>query len=139
MQENNKLKKEIHELRLARDKLSSAEKVIANFVTSASIMETAVDVREREMRKGFNGVSEAMAKVEDHLAEMVKFSNATTDVAGRIVQSANDDRQLRLTRAEKRGLQRLYENAKSGREVAGAIHEKLSFTRKARGRPRASI
>ena len=139
MQENNKLKKEIHELRLARDKLSSAEKVIASFVISASIMETAIDVREGEMRKGFNAVSEAMTKVEDHLAEMVKFSNVTTDVTGRIVQSANDDHQLQLTRAEEQGLQHLYENAKPGRDVAGAIHAKLSFTPKARGRPRASI
>ena len=132
-EENKALKKEIHQLRLARNKISSADKVISHFVASASIMETVVDVRETEMRQGLNSLSEAMHKIQDHLAEMIKFSNTTTDVVGGIPQSTVNKH---LSRSEAGRLERLYENAKPGPEVAQVIHEKLTFTPKARGRPR---
>ncbi len=136
IEENKKLKKEIHQLRLVNHKIASADKVIFRFVTSASIMETAVDVRYNELRKGLNTMSQAVNKVQDQLAEMVNFSNATTDVVCRITQSAGEDADLDLNKAEEGRIRRLYENAKPGKEVAEVIHEKLSFTPKTRGRPR---
>lgn len=135
-EEIKKLRTENHQLRLARDKVLTADKLIANFVTSASIMETAADVRENEMRKGLNSVSEAVTIVQDRLAEMVRYSNSTTDVICRIIHSAGEDPELHLSKAEGKRLQRLYENAKPEKEVAEVLQEKLSFTPKARGRPR---
>jgi hypothetical protein len=135
-EEIEKLKTENHQLRLAHDKVLTADKVIANFVTSASIMETAADVRENEMRKGLNSMSEAVTMVQEQLAEMIRYSNSTTDVISRIIHSAGEDPDLHLSKAEGKRLQRLYENAKPEKEVAKVLQEKLSFTPKIRGRPR---
>lgn len=133
-EENKKLKIENHQLRLARDKVSKADKVISNFVTSASIMETAADVREIEMRKGLNSMSEAVTMVQNRLAEMIKYSNSTTDIICRIIHGAGNDPEIHLSKAEGRRLQRLYENAKPEKEVSEVLQEKLSFTPKARGK-----
>ena len=137
LKENKMLKEENHHLRLAQSRISSVDKVMTKFVTSASIMETAVDVREKEMRKGLNAVSEAMTTVQDRLAEMTKFSNETTEVVGRVSQSANENCESHLSKAEAGRLQLRYENARPKQEVGEAIYKRLSFTPKARGRPRS--
>ena len=137
VKENKKLKEENHHLRLAHTKISSVDKVMTKFAISASLMETAVDVREKEMRKGLNAISEAMAIFQDQLGEMVKFSNGTTELVGRISQSANEDHEQHLSKAEAGRLQIRYENARPKQEVDEAIHERLSFTPKTRGRPKS--
>ena len=139
MQENERLKEENHQLRLAHSRISSVDKVMTKFVTSASIMETAVDVREKEMRKGLNAIAEAMTTVQGQLAEMVEFSNGTTEVVGKISQSANENHELHLSKAEAGRLQLRYENARPKQEVGEAIYERLPFTPKARGRPKSFI
>ena len=134
--ENEMLKLEIDELRLAHKQSTIDDITVFKFVSSASMMETAVEKRESEMRRGLNHMSEHLKKLQDRMAELIKFSNTTTDTVSRVIQTAGGETEEGLSKADTTRLQKIYENAKPKGDIAVAVHEKLSFTPHLIGRPK---
>ena len=97
--ENETLKLEIDQLRLTHEQSSVDYVTVYKFISSASIMKTAVEKRESEMRRGLNHMSEHLKKLQERMAEMIKFFNTTTETVSRVIQTASGETQEGLSKA----------------------------------------
>ena len=126
------LKDEIQRLKRERsDQQARQSALIKGFVTSAAVIELAVDIREAELRSGLNSIGSTSAGMQDQAQEMIRFSNGTSWHVCRLVQDMLEEQQVFLNDDEQNKLRHEYEyvSAQPSLAVTSILDERLSFIR----------
>ncbi|KAL9135520.1 MAG: hypothetical protein Q9175_003290 [Cornicularia normoerica] len=122
------LREEIQRLRREKsDQQTRQLALIKGFVTSAAVVEIAVDVREAELRCGLSKMTGTPEEMQEQAQQMMDYSKATSWHVSRLVHDMLDEQQVFLNDDQQKGMRLEYERAQPSQAVAAIIDEELSF------------
>lgn len=122
------LREEIQRLRREKsDQQARQLALIKGFVTSAAVVEIAVDVREAELRCGLRNMSGTPEEMQEQAQQMIDFSKATSWHVSRFVNDMLEEQRVFLYDDQQKAMRLEYDKAEPSQAVTAIIDEELSF------------
>lgn len=123
------LRREIQRLRREKsDGQARQLALIKGFVTSAAVVEMAVDVREAELRCGLSNMGGTPEEMREQAQQMMDFSNVTSRHISRLVNAMLEEQQVFLNDDQQKTMRLDFDSAQPSQAVTAVLDEKLSFT-----------
>ena len=117
--------------RLRREKFEQQAQQLAlikGFVTSAAVIEVAVDVRGAELRYGLSNIGGNQEEMREQVQQMMHFSYATSRHVTRLVNNMLEEQQVFLNDDEQKLMRLEFESAQPSQALTGILDEKLLFS-----------
>ncbi|KAF6231837.1 hypothetical protein HO173_009920 [Letharia columbiana] len=122
------LREEIQRLRREKsDQQARQLALIKGFVSSAAVVEIAVDVREAELRCGLRNMSGTPEEMQEQAQQMIDFSKATSWHVSRFVNDMLEEQRVFLYDDQQKAMRLEYDKAEPSQAVTAIIDEELSF------------
>lgn len=122
------LKEEIQRLRREKSDQQAREiALIKGFVTSAAVVEIAVDVRGAELRCGLSNMGGTSGETQEQAQQMIHFSNATSRHVSRLVHEMLEEQQVFLNDDQQKTMRLDYASAQPSQAMKAILDERLSF------------
>lgn len=102
--------------------------LIKGFVTSAAVVELAVDVRGAELRSGLSSMGGTPEQMQEQARQMMHFSNATSRHVSMLVNGMLEEQGVYLDDSQQKTLRHEYGGAQPKQAMRAILDEKLSFT-----------
>lgn len=123
------LKEEIQRLRWENWNQQARQlALIKGFVTSAAVIEVAVDVRGAELRSGLSSMGGTPEQMQEQARQMMHFSNATSRHVSMLVNDMLEEQGVYLNDSQQKTLRHEYGSAQPKQAMRAILDEKLPFT-----------